>query len=273
MNGDGSFRVEEFLEAIASQLDRTQDALRIKSLVRPLTYAIRDFALDLRVFVEMDDEGQVRFRSSGPNDTGASTVSIGFTTITRPMIEENTVELAEVQGPTLDQLGLAPEERRSLEKIGVRNARQLKRLESSSGEGALADFANVPVNRLRSALQAARPQVDRLAPAADDDRADRRPLPTSREPSVRLPRGTRRLRLEGRNLGAPGSDVRARLDGMAVSVLEAGDDHLLLDLGNVDPRGRLEIDLDGAEALAFQLEAELDDGHAGDDPDDPWSPA
>ena len=53
------------------------------------------------------------------------------------MIEENTIALAEVQGPSLDDLGLAPEDQRSLEKLGVRNAAQLKRLSSSSGEGAV----------------------------------------------------------------------------------------------------------------------------------------
>ena len=46
MAGDSSFRCEDFLEAITSQLDRTQDALRLKAVNRPLTYAIRDFSLE-----------------------------------------------------------------------------------------------------------------------------------------------------------------------------------------------------------------------------------
>ena len=106
MAGDGSFLVEEFLDAIASQLDRTQDALAFKAVNRPLTYAIKDFNLQLQVFVEMDADGSVRLRSSGPNETGASTISIGFTTITKPMIEENTVALAASRTPSLAEAGV-----------------------------------------------------------------------------------------------------------------------------------------------------------------------
>jgi len=83
MTGDGSFLVEEFLDAIASQLDRTQDALAFKAVNRPLTYAIKDFNLQLQVFVEMDADGNVRLRSSGPNENGASTISIGLSSRSR----------------------------------------------------------------------------------------------------------------------------------------------------------------------------------------------
>ena len=280
---DLSFRVEDFLEAITSQLDRTQDLLRLKAVNRPLTYAIRDFSLDMKVFVELDDEGHVRFRSSGANETGASSVTIGFTTITRPMIEENTVSLSEVQGPSLEDLGLAPEERRSLEKVGVRNAGQLKRLNSSSGEDALAKFSNLPVNRLRAALQQSRPTVDRVEPAdglRQNGAADR---PTRSERSVQVPRGTRRLRLDGANLSDLHRLGTASLDGSPVPIISSDRDHIVVDLGGLEPNGRLVVDADG-DVLAFQLSTDGNDRATdyGDVFDrheeprngsDPWSPA
>jgi hypothetical protein len=277
MSGDGSFRVEEFLEALTSQLDRTQDALRMKAVNRPLTYAIKDFSLNLQVFVELDEQGDVRLRSSGPNETGASSVSIGFTTITRSAIDENTIRLSETQGPSLDELGIPPEDQRRLEKIGVRNAAQLKRLSASSGEGAVARFANVPVNRLRAALQASRPRVDRMTPAPAPEASEPtvRPSRTAlddgvREPSLRVPRGTRRLRLDGSNLQALQNGGTASLEGMTVPVVEASDAHVVLDLGDLVPRGRLELGFGDAETLAFQLETEA---VAEPRSDDPWSPA
>src|ERR1700730_17308176 len=133
MAGEGAFLMEDFLEAIASQLDRAQDALAFKAINRPLTYAIRDFAMALQVFVDLDQEGNVRLRASGPNEVGASTVNIGFTTVTRPMIEENTISLAQTRTPTLAEAGFAPAERRSLERLGVRNTAQLRRLGTSTG--------------------------------------------------------------------------------------------------------------------------------------------
>ena len=85
--------IEDFLEAITAQLDRTQDSLRLKAVNRPLTFAIKDFNIDLSVFVEMDRDGLVRLRPAGPNESGASIIKIGLTTITRPMIEENTLAM------------------------------------------------------------------------------------------------------------------------------------------------------------------------------------
>lgn len=158
----GSYPIEEFLEAITAQLDKTQDALRLKSVNRPLTFALKDFNLDLQVFVEMDEQGQIRFRPSRPNETGSSTVNIGFTTITRPMIEENTVSMELTKSPTLEEVGLKPDERRQLERLGVRNAAQLRRLESQAGDSNLSRMSGVNITRLRQALQMGRPHISHI---------------------------------------------------------------------------------------------------------------
>jgi hypothetical protein len=263
MTDDSSFPVQDFLEALTSQLDRTQDALRLKAVNRPMTYAIRDFSLSLQVFVELGEDGQVRFRSAGPNETGASTVAIGFTTITRTMIKENTVDLQESQSQTLDDLGLAPQEQRQLERVGVRNADQLRRLSSESSEDAVAKFADVPVNRLRAALQASRPVVRGVEPDGADRPAGS-DMPATVSPAVRVPPGTRRLRLDGRNLSRLTTTGTAVLDGVGLPIVEAGTDHAVIDLGHRDPRGRLDIRLGDGGTASFQL--------AHDEPGDAWEP-
>lgn len=265
MAADTSFPVQNFLEALTSQLDRTQDSLRLKAVNRPMTYAIRDFSLSLQVFVEMDDTGQIRFRSAGPNETGASTVSVGFTTITRTMIAENTIDLAEAQSPSLDELGLAPREQHQLERLGVRNAAQLRRLSSSSSEDAVAQYSDVPVNRLRAALQAGRQTVRRVEPdtSADQDQGGNGAQP----PTVRLPAGTRRLRLDGQNLNGLMTSGSAALDGVGIPIVEAGSDHAVIDLGHRDPHGRLEVRLEDGQTVSFQLG--LDTPGAGEE----WLPS
>jgi hypothetical protein len=193
MPAGAGYPIEEFLEAITAQLDKTQDALRLKAVNRPLTFALKDFNVDLKVFVEMDAEGRVTFRPAGPNEDGASTVSIGFTTITRPMIEENTITMEMAQAPTLDELGLRREEQRQLAKIGVRNAAQLKNLQRSAGEDTLSRHTGVDLGRLRGALNLARPRLEEVgaepaiapgdgaAPPAQDPRPEpvRQPGPSS----------------------------------------------------------------------------------------------
>lgn len=172
MSPAGGYPIEEFLEAITAQLDQTQDALRLKAVNRPLTFALKDFNVDLKVFVEMDQSGRVNFRPAAPNEEGASTVSIGFTTITRPAIEENTISMEMANAPTLDELGLAPEERRQLARVGVRNAAQLRNLEQNAGDEGLSRHTGVNLGRIRGALNLARPRlnevVDPDAPAPPD---------------------------------------------------------------------------------------------------------
>lgn len=160
MPSGAGYPIEEFLEAITAQLDQTQDALRLKAVNRPLTFALKDFNVDLKVFVEMDREGRVTFRPAGPNESGASTVSIGFTTITRPMIEENTISMEMTQAPSLAELGLGQDDERRLARIGVRNGAQLRNLQRSAGEDTLSRHAGVNLERIRSALNLARPRLE-----------------------------------------------------------------------------------------------------------------
>jgi hypothetical protein len=326
MPADGGYPLEDFLDAIASQLDRMQDSLRLKAVNRPLTYAVRDFSLDLNVFVDIDTEGRVRFRNSSPNESGASTVRVGFTTITRPMIEENTVELAMTKSPSLDEIGLDPEERRKLERVGVRNVAQLRRLGSSADTSAVARYAGVPIDRLRAALQAGRPRVTdaKPAPAAEPapptPAAEPRPAPAPRPapepvpkaepapveppafrerrepPAADLPPtleekrerlrrrpgdgfrrpgaqglgaaqplpvapGTRRLELAGENLAGP-EPPAATLDGTPLRVVEAGDERIVVELPEGDPRGTLEVDLGAGDVVAYGLTAAIDDAWA-----------
>jgi hypothetical protein len=158
------FMVEEFISSITNQLDRVQDALRIKAVNRPLTYALKELHLELKVFVDMDPQGQVLLRAAGPNEVGASTLAMDFTTITKPMIEENTISLAASRSTPLDSLGLKPEEQMKLERLGVTNLAQLERLKGSTGVSTVARMADMSIDRLRSALQAGQPKLGGVAP-------------------------------------------------------------------------------------------------------------
>jgi len=297
MAADGSFLVEDFLGAITSQLDRTQDALALKAVNRPLTYAIKDFSLELKVFVDVDPEGRVRFRSPGANEPGASTVSIGFTTITRPMIQENTVEMSAARAPTLAQSGLSDLERQRLERMGVRTTAELQRLRQSAGTDGLARLSDIPVDRLKHALTLGRPQVSDVRPVPSRPPAGRpAPAPSPRPPAppapprpdgpltprhdtrpvvkpptaggapkvVTLPPAARRIEFLGRNLmGAQGAPS-VRLEGLPLTVQEAEDGRLVVELpaDGGATSGTLEIDpQDGGEPITYELATT-----------DPWAP-
>lgn len=160
----GGFLVEDFIQSITTQLDRVQDSLRIKAVNRPLTYALKELHLELKVFVDLDPTGNVRLRASSGNETGASLISMDFTTITKPMIEENTVSLASSRSPPLNMLGLSNEEAARLERLGVTNLAQLDKLKGSTSVTAVSRLSDVPIDRLRRALQVGPPVVRSITP-------------------------------------------------------------------------------------------------------------
>lgn len=273
MSSGGSYPIEEFLEAITAQLDQTQDALRLKAVNRPLTFALKDFNVDLKVFVEMDQQGRVAFRPAAPNEEGASTVSIGFTTITRPMVEENTISMEMAQAPSLAELGLENDERRQLAKIGVRNAVQLRNLQRSAGEETLSRHTGVDLGRIRQALDLSKPQMTGIISEAPDlalppeptpnppSHTSPSPLPTgyladriregqntptiqTKNPKrLQLAPGSKTIRLQGRNLIDGGRIPKAKLDGRTLEVLDASAQSITFTLPMGIDTGQLSIEM------------------------------
>ena len=242
MNGQAprngrAFPVEEFVQALSAQLDRAQDGLALKARTgRPLTFAIKDLSIDLRVFWESDASGRVLVRHAGPNEEGASTVHLSFTTITKEMVEENTFSLGMDEDPRgLQDLpgdaGFSEQDRRRLEMIGVRTVGQLRRLSAETDTKTVETFAGIPMMRLQAALlQAARPSVTAVEPVRRN--------------------GKQLLRVRGANLDTQDA-LEVRLSGEPVEVLEASATSLLVRPLSHHHEGRLEVNVGGALATGF----------------------
>ncbi len=271
-----SFLVEDFINSITVQLDKVQDALRLKALNRPLTYALKDFSLDLQVFVDLDGEGNVRFRNVSPNETGASTVRLNFTTITKPMIEENTVSLAATRSPSLDQLGLQADERSRLQKLGVFNAAQLQNLYHSTGGSAVSRLADLPIDRLRTALQMGRPQVSTVtpshAPAPVFHSPQPPPPPRPAPPVIRVAPDTSHLHLKGVNLIGANGPAKVRFDNLPLEITHAEDDGLAVRLPEPARAGGLEVELPDGETMEYLLEVHVPEEPVTPRNGDRWTP-
>jgi hypothetical protein len=218
MNGRGGGNgvpLEDFIQALSSQLDRVQSgmALKVKAGL-PLTFAVKDLSLDLKAHVDVDGP-VVRIRSASPGDADASTLRLAMTTITRPLMEENTAsEVADPADSSLDDaLGqeLSPDDLRRLEWAGIQTVSQLRRLQQTAGEHAIGRIANVPAMRLRMALErASQPAIHdvQVEPPANDlplpgrfDRSPLDPLVRGKVPAVRPP-----------ELGSTSPDLRVAPD-------------------------------------------------------------
>jgi len=238
-SGSGKgYPVEEFLQAIGEQLDRAQDSLVIKARTgRPLTWALKDLKIDLQVFVEIDDHGRVLWRSAGPNENGASTVHLEFTTITRPMIEENTWSYLDDTDPrSVDDISVAadlsPEDQRRLSRLGVRTIGQLRRLTSDTrNPKAVETMIGIPVNKLQAALL-----------------ASSRPAVTSQELVKRNDETF--LRIHGANLH-DGLSTEVRMAGEPVEIIESSPQQLLVRPLEHHRQGQLEVHVGGERATGF----------------------
>ena len=210
--------LEDFIQAVQSQLDTAQARMTLKAQNDrlPLTFAIRDISMDLRAHVEMQN-GQVHIKPSGSGDTEASVLHLVFTAITRPMIEENAVQLA-VESKDDTQLAelsdeLSDEEIRRLERVGVRTVSKLNEMRQQGLGRSVGRITNLPLDKLERVLsRATRPMISDVKVEPD------RPGDTLR----------RQLRVRGRNLLRDGTPPRATIDGRPVGIVQATDTEIVL---------------------------------------------
>lgn len=241
MNGPSrtgrAFPIEDFVQSLTAQLDRAQDGLAIKARTgRPLTFALKDLSLDLRVFCESDPSGRVLWRHAAANEDSASTVRLSFTSITKSMVEENTVAMTADEDPRgLESIGgadtLLAEDRQKLERVGVRTVGQFQRLSAGANPESVEAYLGIPVLRLQAALhRAAKPAI------------------TGNE-VVR--QGQRRLlKVRGVNLSS-GEMPEVRLSGEPVEVIEASAGELLVRPLSHHTEGQIEVLVTGERATGF----------------------
>ncbi|MEA2732928.1 MAG: hypothetical protein QOF70_7403 [Acetobacteraceae bacterium] len=213
---DQSLPIEQFIQALTTQLDHAQSAMAIKArnMSLPLTFAVRDITLDLRTHVDFV-ASEVRIRPAAAGDKDASTLHLALTTITRPMIEENSAP------PTIDHGGqslkeftgdsLSDEDRKRLEWAGVQTVDQLRRMQETGGDRVVERVTSLPIDRLRQALARANaPSVEHVLPYS---------MAAGASPTL--------LRVAGRNL-MNGHPPRVTIGGEPVGLVKASATELLL---------------------------------------------
>jgi hypothetical protein len=224
--------LEDSIQAVQSQLDTAQARMTLKAQNDrlPLTFAIRDISMDLKAHVEMQ-RGEVRIRPAGPADSDASVLHLVFAAITKPMIEENAVELAveKKDDVSLDQLGdsLDEDERRRLEMIGVRTVSKLNELQRRGLGRSVGRITNLPADKLEQVLaRASRPMVESIE---------------TERPIIGTDELRRRLKVRGHNLLKDGAPPLVSIGGKPVNIVRATDGELVLAPGADQFAGQMSL--------------------------------
>lgn len=244
-NANQAWNLEAFLDSLIVELDRARDTLAVKGVTRPLTYSVQDLDLELQIFPQYDGD-QVRFVTAQPGETGASGLKIQLGSITSRSIKETTREPTSKDDVEIEMLDIDEEAKRELQKLGVKSAKDLERIEERN-----VDLEKVTDKKL---------DYGSLAGVINKARRNEVP-PTVKKASVTKSADGPLLTVSGDNLAIarslPGFPI-AMIDGERVEVVSCsrGDVRLKVDPERLRGRSsRLEIALDPFAVVSMELNA------------------
>jgi len=155
-DGNQAWALETFLDSVILDLDRAVDALAVKKDNVRLTYTVQDLGLTLQVFPVYDGDA-VKFVTAQPDQKGASTVTVQLGSIRDTQIREIARRPAADDDVPLTQIEMPREERRQLEKLGIRSGDDLARtVTERRADVERVTGKKVDYNRLADVLRRAR---------------------------------------------------------------------------------------------------------------------
>ena len=180
-----AWQLEDFVDSLVVELDKTRETLAVKAINKPLSYTVRELALDLNIFPSYDGD-EVSFVTAQPGQQGASKVTIQLGTITDQQVRATTKVRGVKDEVDLAEVEVDPKTRKRLRKLGVTSAEDIKQIERKN-----VDLTKVSDN-----------EIDYTELANKIEKAKRRQNPpTVRSASLTEdPAGTPVLLLRGSNL-------------------------------------------------------------------------
>jgi hypothetical protein len=191
-----SWQLEDFVDSLVVELDKTRETLAVKAINKPLSYTVKEVALDLNIFPTYDGD-QVTFITAQPGQTGSSKVSIQLGSITDQQVRA-TSKLPESKNEVaLAELPVDKKTKKQLRKLGVRSSEDLKEIQRKN-----VDLQQISENTI---------DYRNLAGEIERSRRMKRPPKVSAAVLSRDEHGTPALSIQGENLS-----MNARFQPVAV---------------------------------------------------------
>lgn len=217
MTGNSAWRLEDFVDSLVVELDKTRETLAVKAINKPLSYSVKEVALDVNAFPSYDGE-RVRFLTAQPGEEGASRLTIQLGSITDQQVRASTKARDGAPTPSIADLDVDDATRKELRRIGVRSVDDLEALEARQVDLKAAADVDLDYGELARKIRKAR--RSRSGPTIDGM-------------SLSTAEGEPCLLVEGRNLSVdPTFPPVAVLNNRLSEVLSSGPGHLSI---RVDP--------------------------------------
>lgn len=150
-----AWQLEDLVDCLALELDKTRETLAIKSINKQLLYTVKELALDLNIFPSYDGE-QVRFVTAQPGEQGASKVTIQLGSITDQQVRATSKMPGAKADIEIADLPVDKPTRKKLRKLGVTSVGDLNAIEKKNVDIRKVSDNEVDYTKLANQIQKAR---------------------------------------------------------------------------------------------------------------------
>jgi hypothetical protein len=171
-NDNISWNLEDFVDSLVVELDKTRETLAIKAINKPLTYTVKDLAIDLNIFPTFDGD-QIRFTTAQPGQEGASKVNIQLGSITDQQVRATTKMSGLKNDTKIEEIGVDQKTRNKLRKMGVNSVDDLQQIEKKHVDIQRASDNEIDYKTLANEIQKSRrsqtpPRVNAVSLSVDE---------------------------------------------------------------------------------------------------------
>jgi hypothetical protein len=211
-----AWQLEDFVDSLVVELDKTRETLAVKAINKPISYTVKDLALDLNIFPSYDGD-QIRFLTAQPGQQGASKVTIQLGSITDQQVRATSKIPGAKNDLKIEDIDIDKATKKKLRKLGV----------SSVGDLAAIEQKNVDLEKVSDNAVDYRKLANQIQKARRDENPPRvKAVSLSRTPD-RQPC----LVIEGRNLAVdPDFEPVAVVNQRLAEVLSRSDGQLTVRL-------------------------------------------
>ncbi len=167
-----AWQLEDFVDSLVVDLDKTRETLAIKAINKPLSYTVKEVALDLNIFPSYDGD-QVTFVTAQPGQQGASKVSIQLSSITDQQVRATTKVPTSRNDVNIDEIDIDKATKKKLRTLGVKSINDLKEIERKNIDLQKVSDNTIDYTKLANQIQKSRrsqnpPRVGAVSFAMDD---------------------------------------------------------------------------------------------------------
>lgn len=168
-----AWQLEDFVDSLVVELDKTRETLAVKAINKPLSYTVKELALDLNIFPSYDGD-QVKFITAQPGQNGASKVTIQLNSITDQQVRATTKVPGAKNDLKIDEIDVDRATKKKLRKLGVSSVDDLKQIERKNVDLQKASDNEIDYRQLANQIQKSKrsqtpPKVSAVSLSYDED--------------------------------------------------------------------------------------------------------